>query len=164
MPGLRKARIGDVLKLNGELTSKQVSQILAVQEKNGCPFGQLAQEMFGLTTQAIQTAWVDQYLTLDTRVDLHTQQVDPGVLDVITRRQAWQLQLMPLCRQDGVLRVATTQQRLLRSCNFVWRRLGEPVCLLIAPWAQLEMLLDEYYPWPAMRQQVAKRTTLLNVS
>lgn len=155
MPGQRKARIGDILTRNNQLTSQQVSQILAVQEKDGRPFGQLAEEMFSLSTQAIEAAWVDQYLTSDTRVDLHAQQIDPGVLGVLTRRQAWQLQLLPLRREDGQLLVATSESRLVRSVNYVWRRLGEPVRLLVAPASELEACLQEHYPWPAMLDQVA---------
>ena len=157
MPGPRKARIGDILKLNYQLTSQQVSQILAVQEQKDRPFGELAEAMFGLTTQAIEAAWVDQYLTYDTKVDLHAEQIDSSVLGVLSRRQAWQLQLLPLRREDGRLLVATSEQRLVRSVTYVWRRLAEPVLLLIAPTSQLEACLHQYYPWPAMQQQVGLR-------
>ena len=154
MPGPRKARIGDILVRHSQLTSQQVSRILAVQEKDGRPFGKLAQIMFGLTTRAIEAAWVDQYLSFETQVDLETQSIDASVLQVVSRRQAWQLQLMPLRREEGCLLVATSEQRLVRSANFVWRRLGEPVLLMVAPAAQLEACLQEHYPWPAMQQSV----------
>lgn len=157
MPGLRKARIGDILKRNNRLTSQQVSQILAVQEKDDRPFGELAESMFGLATQAIEEAWVEQYRTYGTRVDLQVEQIDPSVLGVLSRRQAWQLQLLPLRREDGHLLIATSEQRLVRSVNYVWRRLGEPVLLLIASASQLEACLHEHYAWPAMQQQVGLR-------
>ena len=153
MPGPRKARIGDILKLDNQLTSQQVAQILAVQEKDDRPFGELAQAMFGLTTQAIEAAWVDQYLTYGIRIDLHAEQIYSSVLGVLSRRQAWQLQVLPLRREDGRLLVATSEQRLVRSVTYVWRRLGEPVRLLIAPTSQLDACLHQYYPWSAMQQQ-----------
>jgi len=154
MPGPRKARIGDVLTQHGQLTSQQVDQILIAQKTNGRPFGDLAQQMFGLTHKAIEAAWVDQYLDCETQVDLEAQHMDPVVLGLISRRQAWQLQLLPLCRQDHMLLVATTRKRLVRSVNFVWRRLREPVLVRVADPDQLETFLGKHYPWPAMKQPV----------
>lgn len=163
MPGLRKVRFGDILTTHRQLTAEQVAEILAAQETNHRPFGQLAQQMFGVTAQAIEAAWVQQYLSYGTRVDLAQQQVDPQVLGVLTRRQAWQLQLLPLRREEGQLLVATCSSRLARAVKFAWRRLGEPVFVLVAPKPQLEDHLHEYYPWPAMQQQVSVGLTAVGV-
>ncbi len=112
--------------------------------------------MFGVAPQAVEDAWTQQYLSYNTQIEhLDDQRVDPAVLDVLSRRQAWQLMMMPLRREDGQLILATTRQRLTRAINFTWRRLNEPVLILIAPQDQLESCLQDHYPWPAMIDQPA---------
>ncbi len=150
MSGPQKARIGTILKKHHWLTAEQVTQILATQEHSHRPFGQLAQRMFGVTADAIEAAWVEQYLQYGTKVDLASQQIDPRVLNRLTRRQAWQLQLLPLRHEDNQLVVATCPERLARSVKFAWRRLNEPVFVVVADRLQLEEHLQLHYPWPAM--------------
>ena len=155
MVGQIHERLGSILQKHGHLTAAQVSLIVAQQARLGRPFGELAQQMFGLDRGVIETAWVEQYRQYGTEIDLRTQLIDPDVMGVVTRRQAWQFLLLPLRREDDQLVLATTAGRLPRAVTFAWRRLGEPVHLLVVPQPQLEDYLQVHYPWQAMRMHEA---------
>jgi len=66
------------------------------------------------------------------------------------RRAAWQLRLLPLRREDGLLIVATTADRLARAATWAGRRIGEPVHLVIADREALHRGLARAYPCPAL--------------
>ena len=146
----RTGRMGELLVQQGVLTEQQVQAILEEQARSSRPFGDLAERMFNVDADAIEQAWVDQYLSFGTEVDLETQRIDVDVLRVLNRRQAWQFQMLPLRREENELLVATTRERLPRAANFAWRRMHDPVFFLIARRPQLEQFLMEHYPWPAM--------------
>jgi len=143
-------RIGELLVEAGVLDRGQVDRVLEAQRREGRPFGDLAERMFGVEPEAVEQAWVDQYLTFDTEVDLETQQIDTEVLRLLNRRQAWQFRLLPMRYEHGELIVSTTGSSLVRAANFAWRRFNDPVMLLISRRAQLERFLQAHYPWPAM--------------
>lgn len=146
-------RIGDLLVRNGTLSIKQVNVILEHQQRRRRPFGELAERLFDVDPQAVFDAWVQQYLCYPTRIDLDRQPIDRRVIGLLTRRQAWQLQLMPLCREEGVLLIATTLPRLAATINFAWRHFDEPILVCIAPAHQLTAHLQRWYPWPAMESE-----------
>jgi len=143
-------RIGELLVEAGVLTADQVQQVLDAQRREGRPFGDLAERMFGVEPEAVEQAWVDQYLSFDTEIDLETQRIDTEVLRLLNRRQAWQFELLPLRRERGELLLATTSNRLVRAANFAWRRFQDPVMLLISCRPQLEQFLQRHYPWRAV--------------
>lgn len=153
MAGQNYERLGTILRRHGQLRAAQVASILTKQAVSGRPFGELAQQMFGLDHRVIEQAWIEQYLQHGTEVDLHTQFMDRNVRGVVTRRQAWQFDLLPIRREDDQLMIATTARRLPRTVTFAWRRLREPVYLVVAPQAQLEHYLQMHYPWQAMCHQ-----------
>jgi len=150
MTGQSGVRIGELLVQQGVLSEAEVQAILLEQKRSARPFGDLAERMYGISPDAIERAWIDQYLGFGTAVDLDTQEVDIEVLKVLNRRQAWQLRMLPLRRENEELLVATSADRLTRAVNFAWRRLEDPVFFLIAQRPQLEKFLQMHYPWPAM--------------
>ena len=158
MTGQLHARIGQILQQHGELTGREVDTVIAAQRDDGRPFGALAQQMFGLSNRAIERAWVQQYLTYNTQVNLRQQRVDPRVMEVLNRRQAWQFQMQPLRREDGCLVVATCAERLPRATTFAWRQFDEPVFFVVASKDQLLESLSTHYPWPEMAGRVIATT------
>ena len=146
----RRLRIGDLLVSRGFLSPEQVEVIVEHQQRTSKPFGELAERLFGVDPHDVEAAWVEQYLSDGTRVDLDTERGDPAVLGVLSRRQAWQFEMVPLRREDGQLIIATTVDRLPRAVNFAWRSLGEPVYLVVAEAEQLRACLGRCYPWRAM--------------
>jgi len=144
----RGIRIGELLVRQGALTAEQVETILEAQRRESRPFGDLAERMFGVTPDAIEQDWIDQYLCFGERAFLEQQRIDVQVLKVINRRQAWQFRMLPLRKKDGELVVATCRDHLQRAVSFAWSRLDDPIHFLIARRPQLEEFLMEHYPWP----------------
>lgn len=143
-------RMGELLVEARVLTCEQVEAILAEQKSTARPFGDLAERMFNVSPESIEQAWIDQYLAYGTEVDLDTQRIDIEVLSVLNRRQAWQFRMLPLRREHDEIVTATTREDLPRAVNFAWRRMTDPVFLVIAKRPQLEQFLMSHYPWPAM--------------
>jgi type IV pilus assembly protein PilB len=143
-------RLGELLVLQGVLSTEQVDEILDVQRRTARPFGDLAETLFHVDPQAIEKAWIDQYLSFSTEIDLDRQRMDLRVLKVLNRRQAWQFRILPLRHENEELVVATDSEHLKRAVNFAWSRLDEPIYFLIASRPQLEAFLMKHYPWPGV--------------
>ena len=141
-------RIGQLLVAQGVLTEEQVERIVEQQREVGRPFGDLAERMFDVDPDAVERAWIDQYLAFGTEAELNDQRIDQEALDLLSRRQAWQFRVLPLRREADELVVATSREHLRRAVNFAWRRLEEPLYFLIVRPAQLEQYLMHHYPWP----------------
>ena len=67
---MKGIQIGQLLIEQGVLTPKQVDHILKVQKISHRPFGDLAERLFGISPQAVEDAWVQQYLRMVGTVDL----------------------------------------------------------------------------------------------
>lgn len=148
----RGVRIGEILVSQGVLTRDQVQAVVEQQQRCARPFGDLAERMFGINTEDVERAWIEQYVSYGTDVDLETQEVDVEVLRLLNRRQAWQFHMLPLRREEHELLLATCREALPKAVNFAWHRLHDPVFFLVAQRPQLEEFLMEHYPWPAMYQ------------
>jgi hypothetical protein len=57
-------QIGQLLIEQGVLTPTQVDHILKVQKISHRPFGDLAERLFGISPQAVEDAWVQQYMRM----------------------------------------------------------------------------------------------------
>ncbi len=145
-------RMGELLVQAGLLNEQQVQAILTEQKGSGRPFGDLAERMYSINPDAVEQAWIEQYLSLGTEVDLDSQRIDVEVLRVLNRRQAWQFRMLPLRHEMGELVLATCRDKFARAVNFAWRRMNDPVFFLIAQRPQLESFLMTHYPWPAMEE------------
>lgn len=141
-------QIGQLLIEQGVLNDKQVAHILKVQKVSHRPFGDLAERLYGINPQAIEDAWVQQYLQIAGTVDLDEQRMDEECLRLINRRQAWQFHVLPMHRDDQNVSVATTAEGLVRAVNFSTRTLDEPVLFQIAERQQLREFLMKHYPVP----------------
>ena len=148
-------QIGQVLVEQGVLTDQQVRHILKVQKMSHRPFGDLAERLYGIDPKAVEDAWVEQYLRLAGVINLDEIEIDTQCLRLLNRRQAWQFHLLPLNRQDESLQMATSADNLVRSVNFVTRKMDEPVHFLIAERQQLREFLMKHYPVPEYLAQYA---------
>jgi hypothetical protein len=141
-------QIGQLLIEQGVLTSRQVDHILRVQKISHRPFGDLAERLFGISPQAVEDAWVQQYIRMVGTVDLDDQKFDEQCLRLLNRRQAWQFHMLPLCRGQESVNVATSAQSLIRAVNFSAKKLDEPIYFQIAERKQLRDFLMKHYPVP----------------
>ena len=147
--------IGQVLVEQGVLTADQVAHILTVQKASHRPFGDLAERLYGIAPEAVEDAWVEQYIRTAGTIDLEDQEIETDCLRLLNRRQAWQFHLLPLSREDGSVSKATSASDLVRSVNFATRTIDEPVYFLIAERHQLREFLMKHYPVPEFLAQYA---------
>jgi hypothetical protein len=145
LPGIQ---IGQLLVEQGVLTQKQVQHIVQVQKLSHRPFGDLAERLYGVSPEAIEDAWVQQYVRTAGVMDLEELEIDEDCLRLINRRQAWQFHVLPVRREDDSLQVATDAQSLVRAVNFSARKLQEPVYFLVAERLQLREFLMKHFPIP----------------
>ncbi|MBV8781890.1 MAG: hypothetical protein JO353_10875 [Phycisphaerae bacterium] len=141
-------QIGQLLVEQGVLSSAEVKHILSVQRHCRRPFGDLAERLFGVSPQAVEDAWVEQYVRIAGVVDLERIEVESECLRLLNRRQAWQFHSLPTSRADEVLNIATSAESLVRALNFSTKTMGEPVNFLIAEREQLREFLMKHYPVP----------------
>lgn len=143
-------RLGDLLVLHGCLTTDQRDRIVEVQRTNHRPFGVLAEEMFGVHPTAVEHAWATQYAAVAPRLDPRRNAIDPGVLSVIDRRQAWQFRLIPVRREGDETVFVTSAEQLARALRFTgWRVPGACTFCLCDP-DTLAAALGMYYPIEGM--------------
>lgn len=139
-------RIGEVLIQRGVLTRAQVQRILEEQEKRHRPFGEMAENLYGIDPGDIEQAWVEQYARITRHVDVRTEETDPEALKLIDRRQAWQFRVLPLRFDGRELMVATTPDNLCRALRFVSRCLSAPCYLVLTEAQALGDALTRYFP------------------
>lgn len=149
--------IGQILIEQGVLTEKQVNHIVQIQRISHRPFGDLAERLYGVSPQAIEDAWVTQYVREAGPSDLAEADVDETCCKLINRRQAWQFQILPLYRDGVGLCLATDADHLVRAVNFSARRLHEPVHFVIASRRQLREYLMRYFPVPEHMAEFAEQ-------
>ena len=149
--------IGQVLIEQGVLSAEQVAHILKVQKASHRPFGDLAERLYGIAPEAVEDAWVEQYVRTAGVVDLEDVTFDADCLRTINRRQAWQFHLLPACRTGEHLHAATDAEHLIKAVNFASRRIDEAVFFLIADRQQLRTFLMKHYPVPEHIAQFAER-------
>ncbi len=145
LPGIQ---IGQLLVEQGVLTDKQVQEVLELQKVSHRPFGDIAERLFGIDPQAVEDAWVEQYLRTVGVIDLNDHKIETECLRMLNRRQAWQFHTMPLNREHSSLNVATCADELVRAVTFSPRKFDEPVYCLLAEREQLREFLMKHYPVP----------------
>jgi hypothetical protein len=149
-------QIGQLLIEQGVLSAQQVEHILKVQKISHRPFGDLAERLFGISPQAVEDAWVQQYMRMVGTVDLDNIRFDEQCLRLLNRRQAWQFHMLPMNRSDDHLNIATDAASLVRAVNFSAKKLDEPVFFQLAERAQLREFLMKHYPVPEHIAQYAE--------
>ncbi len=149
-----RVRIGEVMVNQGLLTEAQVNSILEHQKERPRPFGELAEVLFHVSSEDVESAWVEQYALITEHVDPTGETIDPGVLELITKRQAWQFRCMPLRWDGSEVMVATVREHLTRSMRFALRHVVQPCWFVLAEADQLGAALMEHYPMAGMTPAV----------
>ena len=158
-------RIGQILIEQGVLSEQQVFEVVHAQKTSGLPFGVLAEQMFDVTVESIEQAWIEQYSRLTGEIDLNEMAMDAAALKLINRRQAWQFEILPLRFEGtGELLMAATRTRLARAVTFAANRLKPVVFFRIAQSEQLRDFLRVHYPMPEVSEELLKRAKDLAVN
>lgn len=151
-------RIGQILIEQGVLSEQQVFEVVHAQKTSGLPFGVLAEQMFDVTVESIEQAWIEQYSRLTGEIDLNEMAMDAAALKLINRRQAWQFEVLPLrFEPSGELLMAASRTRLARAVTFVANRLRPVVYFRVAESMQLREFLKRHYPMPEVTSEIIRR-------
>jgi len=153
-------RIGETMIQLGLLRPEQVEAILEAQRELQRPFGELAEQMFGLSESDVEHAWSRQYAQIAEQVDPTEMAVDAWAASLIDRRQAWQFRILPIRRDGAEVMVATTANHLARAMRFALRSLREPCYFVIAEEHALGVALCKHYPMPGMTPEHVSRGTM----
>ena len=151
---MRTLHLGELLVRNNVLTSTQRDAVLEAQRTRGGPFGAIAEEMFGVSPQAVEAAWAEQYAEIAPHIDPREKEISQRVLDMINRRQAWQCCMLPIEMQGDDLIACTTQEHLVRAIKFAGWRLGHACQFVLAEPHALGEALCTHYPMAGMSPQM----------
>jgi Type II secretion system (T2SS), protein E, N-terminal domain len=144
--GRAPVRLGELLVQSGVLTAAQRDQILKAQATSGRPFGELAEKMFSVHPESVESAWAQQYLAGAPSIDPLAEPTDTEILALVGRRQAWQFRVLPLRRDGAEIMVCTTPQDLVRALKFMgWQVRGACYMVLSEP-EPLYAALAKHYP------------------
>jgi len=151
-------KIGEILIRQGVLSEQQVFEIMQAQKTMQMPFGVLAEHLFDVTLESIERAWVEQYHRYTGTLDLENERFDAEALRLISRRQAWQFEILPIrFEEGGELLVAASRARLARAVTFAAARLEQVVYFRVAESDQLQAFLQKHYPMPEISRQIVAK-------
>ncbi len=147
---MKHLHLGELLVRHSVITAQQRDLVLAAQRDRGGAFGALAEEMFGVSPDAVEKAWAEQYASIAPTVDPRAMQISGEALESISRRQAWQFRMLPLERRGDGLIACTTQDGLVRALRFAGWRLGYSCQFVLAEPVALGEALCTHYPMAGM--------------
>lgn len=150
-------RLGDLLVQHACITPDQRDAILAAQRDAARPFGVLAEELFGVSPADVEHAWATQYAAIAQRLDPRLCTVDPDLLGVIERRQAWQFRLIPVRREGDETVFVTSPDALARALRFTGWRVPGPCTFCICDRDTLVIGLSMHYPIDGMDHTFLER-------
>lgn len=141
-------RLGTILVDKGILTEDQVKAVLNVQQRTGRPFGLICEQMYDVAPKTIEAAWAEQYSARATTLDPRLLSPERAALDVVSRRQAWQFNVLPVQWDGRELMMATTPAGLCRALRFATNVLGVPAYFVMCEPVELQDAMQMHYPMP----------------
>ena len=139
-------RLGDILVERGVLTGEQRDEALRVQNGRARPIGAIIEQLFGVTPDAIEQAWGEQFSEHAERISPTLANVHPITRSIIDRRQAWQFSVIPIRFDGPELVCVTTPDALARAMRFVCWRVERQVRFGICDDDQMSRGLERLYP------------------
>ncbi len=146
----RTLLLGEVLVEQGLLSESDVFEILEEQLASGRPFGEIAERLFKISTEAIEEAWAYQYSFNAPTIDPVTFVPRSEAKDLVSARQAWQFRCLPMNLEGDTLVLATSPKYLHRALKFATRVLDRPAYFMMTTEARLAAALSEHYPLGGM--------------
>lgn len=155
-------RLGELLVVQGVITPEQQQEILETQKSSGRPFGVIAEEHFGVSPAAIEHAWTIQYAMIAPRIDPAEYEIPAQVLELVTKRQAWQFGFIPYQVSEDEIMLVSSRETLARSLRFVNWRLNGLCTFAICDLKALRRGLDTHYPFPGADMELVDRFSQKN--
>ncbi len=150
--------MGEILVDRGILSETQRDQVLRAQRGTNRPFGELAEKMFDVSQDEIETVWAEQYGAIAEWLDPSTVEIPDHVLCVLSGRQAAQFAMIPI-RYDGrSLVLVTTREQLPRALRFASSTFGAECTLALCETDELGEGLRRHYEvdadsWKSLMRQ-----------
>ena len=146
----RTIRLGTILVQRGVLDEHQVQRVLRIQQESGQPFGLLCERLYDIPASKIESAWAKQYAMLVEKTDFTSVDPDSEVLDMVSRRQAWQFRVMLLMGRMRTHHGDHAQRSLSRTS--IREQRHRPSCVLRhgSSASSLDEALRRYYPMPGI--------------
>lgn len=141
--------MGALLIDDGLLKPKQVDAILESQRQHDdfISFNALTAELFDLDEIEVYDTLARRVETKCERVNLITEEFDPGTLELIPARDAWNHLVLPLRKENGRLVCATAIETLAESIAFVHQAVQRPFDFVIAECRPLEQFIAQRYSY-----------------
>ena len=156
----RALLLGEVLVEQGLLTEADISSILEEQKATGRPFGEIAEHLCNISTEAIEEAWAYQYAYNAPTIDPVSFIPRSDAKALVSARQAWQFRCLPMNLEGNTLVLATTPKYLHRALKFATRVLDRPAYFMMTTEARLAAALSEHYPFGGMSGGSATNDTM----
>lgn len=150
-------RLGELLVVQGIISPEERDQILGHQKTSQRPFGVIAEESFGVAPEAIEQAWTIQYAMIAPRIDPAEAEIQPEVLELVTKRQAWQFGFVPCSMNDDEITLVAARETLARSLRFVNWRLNALCTFAICDLDGLRRGLETHYPFPGADSEIVEQ-------
>jgi type IV pilus assembly protein PilB len=137
-----KGRLGDQLIANGLITPDQLEEALTTQRDSGGRIGEVLVSLGALSERALAEA-LATFFGIDV-MNLHRDNVDPGVLLFVAENVARENMAIPIRLDGDVLFVAVAEpsEELRASLT---RSSGHTVRLLISPLSDIRWAIDSNY-------------------
>lgn len=156
----RTLLLGEVLVEQGLLTESDVSSILEEQQLTGRPFGDIAEHLCNISTEAIEEAWAYQYAYNAPTIDPVSFIPRSDAKALVSARQAWQFRCLPMNLEGDTLVLATSTKYLHRALKFATRVLDRPAYFMMTTEARLASALSEHYPFGGMSKADSTTDTM----
>ena len=143
-------QIGSLLARLGELSPRQAAVALETQPDHASPCtapdGRLSEPPAWLVDAAV----AEQLGRTDHHADLGRETPAADLAHLLSRRQAWQFELVPLTGEGSRPVFVTSRRRAARTLGYVRAEFGPAAEVRIADDAPLYHHLQALYPWDAM--------------
>jgi hypothetical protein len=140
-------RMGAVLVSRGVMTQDQVDQVMAEQNRHHRPFGQIANDLFGIDERDLWRAWAVQITDFCPFVDLACEPRIADALKVMDSRTAWHYRILPLRFEEDELVCATSPERLPDALAYLNTETDLIVRFVLTEAVQLEhFIMRDYAP------------------
>jgi type IV pilus assembly protein PilB len=140
-----RQKLGELLRRHVPLTIHDIDEILHEQSHTRRRFGDVAMSLGMCTPQDIWRAWCEQIRDSIERVDLDQLGIDSQAIALVPPELAFRCKSVPVRCTDTHLVVATTDDLFDLAVAEVPQLLHRRIRFVIAPSAQVERALAQYY-------------------
>jgi len=142
MTDLRKG-FAQLLIEEGLCTKTQIKEAMRVQKEKGGKLGEVLVQL-GFLSEADKTSVLGKQFGIEV-IDLDTYPIDPMVVDLLPRSVARKHQVLPLGREDSIIKVAITDPMDFEALDNLRFILNSEITPLLASTEAVRRAIDRFY-------------------